>query len=213
MSAAKEAVMRTAVYCRVSTGRQEREATIKTQLDVIHQYCIREDIDFDSALKFKDEGWSGDTTLLNERPAGQALLQAALRGEIELVLVAKRDRLGRGGKARPAEDQLTAFKVRIIYVTEPHVKTRAGKRADDFQSGSYLDTFRANTMYGRARRVREGRYILPDAPYGFRKTEDNEGKTVLVVREDQAGHQCHARRHRAAGRTGQGTAGARGPPL
>lgn len=51
--------MRTAVYCRVSTGRQEREATIKTQLDVIHQYCIREDIDFDSALKFKDEGWSG----------------------------------------------------------------------------------------------------------------------------------------------------------
>ena len=56
-----------AVYARVSTDRQEKEETIETQLMVVRDYCKANGYD---ATEYLDDGYSGITLDLEERPAG-----------------------------------------------------------------------------------------------------------------------------------------------
>src|SRR5439155_17343963 len=83
---------RVAIYARVSSGRQEQEQTVETQLMVTRDYCTAEGL---ATEEFIDEDWSGTSTLLEARPAGAALLAAIKAKEIDTVIVYKRDRLGR----------------------------------------------------------------------------------------------------------------------
>jgi DNA invertase Pin-like site-specific DNA recombinase len=77
--------MRVGLYCRVSTSDQ----TLDPQLDVLRRYVKARGWE---PREFTDHARSGRS---RERPGLDALLSAARRREIDAVLVAKLDRLGR----------------------------------------------------------------------------------------------------------------------
>lgn len=161
---------RVAIYARVSSGRQEQEQTVETQLMVTRDYCAAENL---AADEFIDEDYSGTSTLLEERPAGAALVEAIKRKEIDTVIVYKRDRLGRdlnlGLAERLLEKQL---KARVISVTQPHTNAtgfvgKQARRTEQFTSGMFADYITENMMNGRYRKVAEGKYMASFAPFGY----------------------------------------------
>ncbi len=80
-------------YSRVSSGRQENEDTIQSQLAE-----LRERIDQDGVAnfqEFKDQGYSRDEL---ERPDLDRLRDLAVQGELERLYVQCPDRLASGAK-------------------------------------------------------------------------------------------------------------------
>src|SRR5262245_7666420 len=83
---------RAALYARVSTGLQEKEQTIQSQLAAITRYAEEHGLQHSSALTYTDEGYSG--TWL-DRPALDELRDHAREGRFDLVVVLCPDRLAR----------------------------------------------------------------------------------------------------------------------
>ena len=77
---------RVAIYCRVSTASQ----TVDPQELALRKYC--EDRDWTQIHLFKDPGSSG---MKDRRPGLDALMSAARRRAIDVVLIWKLDRFGR----------------------------------------------------------------------------------------------------------------------
>lgn len=80
-----------ALYVRVSTGRQEQEATIESQLDEV-RVRIKNDSNILPSAIFVDDGWSGE---LLQRPQLDAMRDAAVEGKFQIVYVYDRGRLSR----------------------------------------------------------------------------------------------------------------------
>lgn len=81
-----------ALYARVSTGRQEQEATIESQLDEIKSK-IKGDGNFlsDESI-FVDDGWTGE---MLRRPGLDLMRDAAMAGKFQILYVYDRGRLSR----------------------------------------------------------------------------------------------------------------------
>src|ERR687886_813203 len=84
--------MRIAVYARVSTGRQEREHTIASQLAALRSWAQEQGHDLLPEHSYADEGYSGAWL---DRPALDRLRDAAHEGAFTLVAVWSPDRLAR----------------------------------------------------------------------------------------------------------------------
>src|SRR5262245_53439583 len=84
--------MRTAIYARVSTDRQERTQTIDSQLTALHDWVRAQGHELRPEHIYRDEGASG-THL--DRPGLDRLRDAARNGDFELVGVLSPDRLAR----------------------------------------------------------------------------------------------------------------------
>src|SRR5262245_54499311 len=84
--------LRAVAYCRVSSEEQARRESIETQVEYAKQACAREGLALGEI--YKDEGISG-TVPFEQRPGGKRLLTDARKGEFDLVLLYKVDRLGR----------------------------------------------------------------------------------------------------------------------
>jgi site-specific DNA recombinase len=84
--------MHIAVYARVSTGRQEREHTIASQLAALHRWAQDQGHDLLPEHIYADEGYSGAWL---DRPALDRLRDAAQEGAFTLVAVWSPDRLAR----------------------------------------------------------------------------------------------------------------------
>jgi site-specific DNA recombinase len=80
-----------ALYARVSTRRQEQEATIESQIDRILTYAQEQGETISEALRFIDQAKSGDTLF---RPHLDRLRDAAAAGRIERLYCLSPDRLG-----------------------------------------------------------------------------------------------------------------------
>jgi len=84
---------RIAFYCRTSTGRQEQDETIETQIYKLDEaYKGKNVVD-----KYLDDGFSG--SLLN-RPALNRLKQDAKIGKFNVVAIYALDRFSRGGQGK-----------------------------------------------------------------------------------------------------------------
>src|SRR3970282_2034127 len=83
---------RAALYARVSTGLQEKEQTIQSQLAVITRYAEQHHLYYTPALTYTDDGYSG--TWL-DRPALDELRDHAREGRFDVVVVLCPDRLAR----------------------------------------------------------------------------------------------------------------------
>ena len=83
---------RTALYARVSTGLQEKEQTIQSQLAAIARYAEENHLRHTEALTYTDDGYSG--TLL-DRPGLDELRDHAREGRFDVVVVLCPDRLAR----------------------------------------------------------------------------------------------------------------------
>ena len=91
--------MTVAIYARYSSDNQ-REASITDQLRVCLEYAKRKG--WKVAQEYSDHAMSGATLL---RPAFQAMMQSALRKEVEVVLAESLDRF-----SRDQEDTAGLFK-------------------------------------------------------------------------------------------------------
>lgn len=111
--------MRVALYTRVSTHDQQ---TLPLQLDALHEYARRRDW---SVVSEVTEVGSGAL----KRPKRDALLQAAKRREVEVILVWRLDRWGRSvADLVNSLAELEAVGVAFVSVTEAlDLTTPAGR--------------------------------------------------------------------------------------
>jgi site-specific DNA recombinase len=84
--------MRAAIYARVSTGRQERDQTMDSQLTALRSWAATAGHELGEAHVFCDAGFSG-TRL--DRPALDALRDAVRDTAVDVVAVLTPDRLAR----------------------------------------------------------------------------------------------------------------------
>jgi site-specific DNA recombinase len=81
-----------ALYARVSTSRQEQEATIESQIEEVRAKIIEVGDVISPDHIYVDNGWTGE---LLQRPALDALRDAAAEGQFKKIYVYDRGRLSR----------------------------------------------------------------------------------------------------------------------
>ena len=160
---------RAALYARVSTARQEQENTVQSQIAAIERACATTDVVIASELQFVDEGFSGSRL---DRPALDALRDAAADGLIDVVFVYCPDRLARSYVHQQVVlEELDKRGVQVHFVEHP-----VGERAEDRlliqMQGVIAEYERAKilerTRRGKMHKVREGRMLpFTAAPYGY----------------------------------------------
>jgi site-specific DNA recombinase len=185
----RTAILKAAIYARVSTEEQTERATIQTQLTACRAYAERQG--WEVVEEVKDDGVSGAIPFA-ERPGGRQLIELATTHTVERVVMLSVDRLARSihdVKAHndlhkllaPAEKKRrrsTAYdeawtgngETYVHYVTQSFDTTGAGKMMfNTFLNYAEYERYviRERTMAGRQRRIREGRYQAPTTPYGY----------------------------------------------
>jgi site-specific DNA recombinase len=108
---------RAALYARVSTRRQEQEATIESQLAQLVAYAEKKGYELPSERQFVDQAISGKYLA---RPGLDRLRDAAASGAFEVLLCLSPDRLARSlGAQQVVLDELQQAKVEVIFLDQP----------------------------------------------------------------------------------------------
>ena len=104
--------MRTVLYARVSSQRQEREKTIGSQLDALRRYAS--DNGLELVEEFTDEGYSGARL---DRPGLDRMRDQAEHGGFELLLTYCSDRLARKFLLQALIlEEMEQFGVKVIFL-------------------------------------------------------------------------------------------------
>lgn len=182
---------RAAFYARVSTARQEQEQTVDSQLAALERSAVALGVAVSPEHRYVDEGFSGSRL---DRPALDALRDAAAEGALDVVLIYCPDRLARNYVHQQIlTEELTKRGVAVHFVEHP-----VGERAEDRlliqMQGVIAEYERAKiierTRRGKQHKVRTGQ-ILPFsiAPYGYAIVRSLDApKGVLVIDEVEAEH-------------------------
>jgi site-specific DNA recombinase len=158
-----------ALYARVSTERQEKEATIASQLDLLQQAAAQRGYTVPAEYIFTDEGYSG-TRL--DRPALERLRDLAATGAFEVVLVLAPDRLARQYAYQVVVlDELTRAGCRVEFLNhafgaspqEPLLLQIQGVFAE-YERAVIQERMRRGRLFA----ARQGRISWGRAPYGYR---------------------------------------------
>jgi site-specific DNA recombinase len=176
------AAERVALYARVSGDRQEKEATIETQL-----FKLRERVEAESLClhdEYLDNPYTGTVP---SRPGLDRLMADARKGLFTRVLIYHPDRLARGKPwLRPAlEEQLALLGVRITYLTYKVEDSPEG-RAQDGMLTVFAEWEREHMQQrmqdGRLNKIARGgnwrgrtfayRYVQPGRSSGGGQRED-----------------------------------------
>ena len=181
--------MRVALYCRVSTDEQKQGGTIESQIKELEVFAAsRNDV---VVQKYIDESWSG--SLLN-RPALDALRDAAEQKEFDAVLINDVDRLSRDiANLAVVKRDLERKGVDVIFRKLP---TDKGPLSDFMVNilGSFAEFERAmitdRTRRGRRYKVQERQLIMGNQPpYGYsyvKKDRDRRIEGHYEIRPDEA---------------------------
>ncbi|GIO36263.1 serine recombinase [Paenibacillus antibioticophila] len=171
------------LYARVSSDDQQERETIGMQIEYGDKYADLYNINIKDY--YKDDGVSGHSHSLEDRPDGKRLIEDAKAGKIKLVLIYNMKRLGR--KARFILDaiyQLEQYGVAIRSMTEPFdTSTPTGRFIITLLAGQAefdRDTLVETLWHGANRHARLGKWLGGIVPYGYRV--DQEG--FLEVNED-----------------------------
>jgi len=183
---------RIGVYLRISVEDQDikqsgkRESySIANQRMLIHDF-IRQKPEFAGAdvLEFCDDGWSGKNF---ERPAIQKMLEQVKSGGIQCIIVKDVSRFGR--------DYLTvgnyisrvfpALGVRFIAVNDGLDSLRTAD-IDSLETtfktllyDLYSRDLSVKVRSAKKFRAKQGNFLSPFAPYGYRKAEENKNRLVM----------------------------------
>ena len=190
--------VKTVVYARVSSDRQEEDGTIESQIDSIRHHPTTRGKQIVEI--YADNGVSGYTKPLWGRPEGARLLADAEAGKWKgcELLVSRLNRLGR--RAREIEeaiDRLLACEVTVYSVKEGYKfdnQTPMGKFTRQlFASLAELDrnTIVDTTRDGMVRKARQGALMPTYARLGYEwSAVDERGRkrpgAVLVVNDREA---------------------------
>jgi len=179
---------RAALYARVSTGLQEKEQTIQSQLSAITQYAGLHQLHSTPALTYLDEGHSGSHL---ERPGLDTLRDHAREGRFDAVVILCPDRLAR--KYAYQVLLLDEFKRAGIAV---HFCERPISDSPDDQlllqiQGAVAEYERTKIIErarrGRIHRARNGEIAPGEPPYGYRRIPKHSGGDGQIrVHEEEA---------------------------
>ena len=180
---------RAALYARVSTRRQEQEATIESQLDQLLQYAREHELEITQEHRFIDQAVSGKRLA---RPGLDQLRDAVVAGKFEVVLCLSPDRLARNlGAQQVVMDELERYQVKVIFLNQPQrEESPQGKLMLEIQGAfaEYERTLICERMRrGRLYRLRQGQSVSNLAPFGYRyQPPDRTHANTWVVIEAEA---------------------------
>ena len=180
---------RAALYARVSTRRQEQEATIESQLDQLVRYAQEHELEISPGHQYIDQAVSGKRLA---RPGLDQLRDGVVAGEFEMVLCLSPDRLARNlGAQQVVLDELERYRVGVIFLNQPQrEESPQGKLMLEIQGAfaEYERTLICERMRrGRLYRLRQGQSVSNLAPYGYRyQPPDRTHANTWVVIEAEA---------------------------
>ena len=177
--------MKTALYARVSTEKQEQQQTIKSQVAAIEEFA-RENghviVD-----RYTDDGWSG--TVL-ARPELDRLRDDAPKKLFEAVLIHSPDRLARKYAYQELLlDEMKRAGVQVIFLNRPIGETPEDNMLQGIQGvvAEYEKTKIAERFRrGKLHKARQGSIVGHMAPYGYKYTKkqnDKPGRYIVNRKE------------------------------
>jgi DNA invertase Pin-like site-specific DNA recombinase len=181
---------RAAIYLRVSTEGQVDGTSIDTQR--AHCQALTRRHQFALAGEYVDAGVSGAAS---SRPALDELVAAATAGEIDVILVAKLDRLGRSLlHLLELVERLDMLGVRVLSATDGiDTRTPAGRMMLQLL-GVFAEfereRLRERCQDGHHRRALEGGFVGTTAPFGYRAVPNPSGAAGFVLVIDPAQAAC-----------------------
>jgi site-specific DNA recombinase len=172
----------------VSTDKQEREATIESQLDALHQAVQVGAYEVPAGGVFVDQHASGSRL---DRPALDRLRDLAAEGAFDAVLVWSPDRLARRYAYQVVlMEELTRCGCEVVFVHHPFGQSPEEQMLLQIQ-GVFAEYERAliqdRTRRGQLFAARQGRVNWGNPPYGYtyiRKTATTPQH--LVINEAEA---------------------------
>lgn len=174
---------RAALYCRVSTERQEQEATIQSQVEALRKYA--QERGYQVVGEYLDDGHSGAALA---RPALDKLRDAASSGELDVVLIHSPDRLARKALYQGLVlEEMDKAGVKVEFLNHPFDDSPEGKMLLGMQ-GLFAEYERAKilerTRRGKLHRAREGALVGGHAPYGYRWVRRSENARARLEIEE-----------------------------
>lgn len=180
--------MQAAIYARVSTERQEREQTIASQLTLLHQWIEQQGYSLKTEHVYSDEGWSGARL---DRPALDALRDAAASGDFQVVAVLTPDRLARKYAYQVLLlEELHRVGCEVVFIHHPlsqdpndQLLLQIQGAVAEYERAVLAERFRR----GKLQKARAGQWLGGKAPFGFRYLPRQQGSGgQLVVDESEA---------------------------
>jgi site-specific DNA recombinase len=174
---------RAALYARVSTRRQEKEATIESQLAQLLSYAREQGYALADEHQFVDQAVSGKYLA---RPGLDRLRDAALVGAFEVLLCLSPDRLARSlGAQQVVLDELGRAGIDIIFVNQPTLDDSPQAQLLLNIQGAFAEYERLviseRMRRGRLYRLRQGQSVPHQAPYGYRYQPGGRGQASTWV--------------------------------
>ena len=179
---------RGAIYARVSTARQEEERTIESQLEVLKTRTQELEWDVAKERIFIDDGWSGSQL---DRPAMDALRDAAADGRFDSLLVYDPDRLARNFVHQQILlEELEKRGVKVVFLERPLSENPEDRLLIQMQ-GVFAEYERAKITErmrrGKLHKARTGQWLnWPVPPYGYRVIKGPDGSRRAEVVEEEA---------------------------
>ena len=165
-----------AIYARVSSDRQKKEQTIKSQTAALIERTRQEGYTLPQEWIFEDEGYSGAVLV---RPGLEQLRDLAAEGQIQAVWVYSPDRLSRKYAYQVLlMEEFARHGVEVLFIRSPKAHTPEDRLLLQFQ-GMIAEYERAQiaerTRRGKRHRARAGSInVLSGAPYGYRYVRKSE---------------------------------------
>ncbi len=177
-----------AYYCRVSSERQEKEATIDSQIQDVNTKIKEDGNNIEAKHSYADNGWSG-TTL--KRPALDAMRDAAAKKEFQVLYIWDRDRLSRKFSHQELVlDELQDLGIEVIDLHKsvsqnPEEKMMFSVKGlfAEYERIKICERMRRGKMF----KARQGIYFSSSVNYGYRyipRTSDKPG--YIEIDPDEA---------------------------
>ncbi|PIS13841.1 hypothetical protein COT65_01965 [Candidatus Shapirobacteria bacterium CG09_land_8_20_14_0_10_47_13] len=177
-----------ALYARVSTGRQENEQTIESQLDEVKKRIADDGNTLLPQNIFIDDGWSGE---IMARPSLDLMRDAAKEGGLEALYVYDRGRLSRTfAHQEIIIEELADRDIKFISLHDVQADTPEARALQSMQG-----VFHEYERVKIAERMRRGKLfkakngvIINGSPlYGYKFVRNDPKEPVnCVVNEDEA---------------------------
>jgi site-specific DNA recombinase len=171
----QEQPMRAGIYYRVSTEEQVDGFSLDAQRRILADYCAARG--WPLAGEYAEEGRSARTDRIERRPAFKRMLDDAVDGLIDVVVVHKIDRFARNIRVTfESLDLLARHNTSFVAVAQPDLDyTRPeGRMFMSMMAGLaqyYSDNLSQETKKGKAERKRQGFYN-GHLPFGLMKGAD-----------------------------------------
>jgi site-specific DNA recombinase len=178
--------MRVAIYARVSTEQQEKQKTIKSQLQDLREFARKNNLTVFE--EYIDEGYSGE---LLSRPALDKLRDDAQNKLFDSVLVHSPDRLSRKYIYHGlVQEELKKYGINIIFLNRPDNKDTPEDNLLYNIQGAVAEYEKAKilerTRRGKIHKAKSGLLVGSIPPYGYKYVKDAKGIGYYKVINEEA---------------------------